>query len=111
MLCLLRPGARDPMVRRRGPRPATDCTNVGHPIDPRFRLQHIHPPSAWRHWLGKCEPLAGLFHQLTPGAFKNRSSAAKGLDRSIYFAFRGSKWLSRQAMLLRRPVINRGRCD
>ena len=35
------------------------------------------------------EPLAGLFHQLTPSAFKNRNSGRKGLSRSIYFAFRG----------------------
>jgi hypothetical protein len=45
------------------------------------------------------EPLAGLFHQLTPSAFKNRSSGKKALGRSIYFASRGSKWCARPVTL------------
>ena len=38
------------------------------------------------------KPLAGLFHRLTPSLSRRCYDSGKGVGRSIYFAFRGSKW-------------------
>ena len=51
------------------------------------------------------EPLAGLFHQLTPSTFKIRIQVMKGLGRSSYFAFRGSKWYARPVTLRIQALI------
>ncbi len=55
-------------------------------------------------WGQGIKPLAGLFHRLTPSAFKNLDKEMKGLGRSIYFAFRDSKWYARP-VTLRNPAL------
>jgi hypothetical protein len=96
--------SRDHVVPTCGYPPLTKCTSCGHATGPLFLQKHIHSAIVRRHSIESCEPLAGLFHQLTPSAFKNRNSARKGLGRSSYFAFRGSNWYARP-VTLRIPAL------
>ena len=57
------------------------------------------PTLCFELWAQRNEPLAGLFHQLTPSAFLKPYPVTKELGRSIYFAFRGSKWYARPVTL------------
>ena len=96
--------SRDHVVPTSGHPSLTKCASCGHTSGPVFLQKHIHSVIVRHHSFESCEPLAGLFHQLTPSAFKNRNSARKGLGRSSYFAFRGSKWYARP-VTLRIPAL------
>ena len=52
----------------------------------------------------KNKPLAGLFHRLKPIAAQNLDKELKGLGRSIYLAFKSSKWYARP-VTLRNPAL------
>ena len=98
--------ARDHVVPSRGHLSLTKCAAFGHAADSILLQKKIAirlPPGS--NSFESDEPLAGLFHQLTPSAFKNRNSARKGLGRSIYFAFRGSKWYARPVTLRIQALI------
>ena len=60
--------ARHHVVPARGHLPMTKCAAFSHAADPIFQ-KHSHSLSIRQHSFGDCEPLAGLFHQLTPSAF------------------------------------------
>jgi len=55
-------------------------------------------------WGQGIKPLAGLFHRLTPSAFKNLDREMTARGRSSCFAFRDSKWYARP-VTLRNPAL------
>jgi hypothetical protein len=61
--------ARDHVVPSCGHLSLTKCATLSHTFNPTFLQKHNHWLSLRQHSFKNCEPLADLFHQLTPSAF------------------------------------------
>ena len=62
--------SRDHVMPSRGHFSLTKCANFGHTTGPIFLEKHIHSLAVRHYSFQNCEPLAGLFHQLTPSVFQ-----------------------------------------